>query len=141
MGELVLYALLLLAGLLVAGAVLFWAVRRLVWGYKARKFILEANDVHGFTYTQPTVSQRERARERLLKMIEEAAGSKNIYINNADVGETLKGYVEFAVKMSTEGRAVDAVDARSWGEEAKRKLAPMLQRPGIGDKGKQLPAG
>lgn len=108
--------------------IFFWAKRRLIWGWKAKKFILEADDVHSKAYTAESEDERRKQRERFEQMATEAIKSKNVYINSRDVAETLLGYVKFTVMMAVEGKASDAGEASSWGDRVTELLQPMLYK-------------
>jgi hypothetical protein len=120
--------LLMLLGLAVALSALIWAIGRIINGLRAKSFIERADELHSLAFTAETEEARREAREDFERLVDTAVASTNKYINNRDSAETLKGFAEFTVLMSVEGKASDAGEARAWGERVTEKVQPMLYK-------------
>lgn len=130
------WVLIFLAGLAAAVGVLIWAARQIAKGKAAQRFVEETEELHGGAYTAESEEDRRAARARFEELVVEAANSKNPYMNNRDIAEMLKGFVDTAALMAEAARQTDAAEAASWRDRVTEKLQPMYYRGRIEGRGK-----
>jgi hypothetical protein len=121
--------LIIIVAVIFIAPVVIWPVRWILNAKAYEKFIGEAGELHALAFAGKTEDIRRDARARFKALVERAVKSRNFYINNRDVAELLQSHVDSVIEGAAADRQADEQEARSWGEQMKELIQPMLQNP------------